>query len=58
MSEIKSTADEVARIFGSLDEDAQKVLTVVIQIEHAHLHLGRPHGIASELQSAIEKVIQ
>ncbi len=58
MTESASTAGEVARIFKSLDVDAQRVLQVVIKIEHEHLHLGKPHGIASELQGAIEKAIQ
>ncbi len=58
MSDTSSTAEEVARIFKSLDVDAQRVLQAVIKIEHEHLHLGRPHGITGELQSAIEKAIQ
>lgn len=46
------------RIFEELDEDATKVLSEVLKVEHKHLAKGRPYGIVTELRSSIEKVIE
>jgi hypothetical protein len=52
------TKDVVRNIFDELSPDAKLVLAEVIKIEHANLHLGHPHGLPGEIQSAIERVIR
>ena len=58
MSDIEQqTAVEVKKIVAALGEDARIVLGEVIKIEQRHLHLGRPHGVPSEIVVAVERAI-
>lgn len=59
MSEIEQrTAVEVKKIVAALGEDARMVLGEVIKIEQRHLHLGKPHGVVSEISAAVERAIR
>lgn len=58
MTERNDTRIAVQEIFDQLSDDAKKVLAEVIRIEQANLHMGRPHGLPGEIQSAIERVIR
>lgn len=59
MSDIEQqTAVEVKKIVAALGEDARMVLVEVIMIEQRHLHLGKPHGVVSEIGTAVERAIR
>lgn len=51
-------SEEITKIFEELSEEARLLLSRVLEIEHEHLNLEKPEGIANEIVSAVEGIVK